>query len=204
VLTLFTLPLVRSLQKEPVQQLPVLGQINDFRLTNQEGREITSREFAGSVLLVNFIFTRCPNICPMMTSKMAKIQERLKGTAKSIQLLSISVDPSHDTPEVLKEYGKKFNADFKLWTFLTGPMEEIRRVVVDDFKTALDGEAGEPGDMSGLMEITHGEHFALVDQIGQVRGYRRIQNQEDIDAVIRDFAIIVNSFPQTIKKDGDS
>jgi protein SCO1/2 len=196
VLLLFSLPLVRSLQKKAPEQLPVLGQVHDFKLTNQDGREITLREFQGSVLLVNFIFTSCPDICPLMTQQMAKIQRRLKGTAKSIQLVSVSVDPFNDKPEVLKKYALKHNADLKLWTFLTGPMPEIKRLVVDDFKTALDGKSvSDPEDYSGIMDITHSEYFVLVDQVGQIRGYKLAKNEEQINLLVRDLAILVNTFP---------
>ncbi|MBP7844325.1 MAG: SCO family protein [Proteobacteria bacterium] len=197
VFTLFSLPLIMSFRKKAPENLPVLGQLSDFKLTNQDGRQITLREFQGTVTVVNFIFTSCPDVCPLMTQQMAKIQERLKGTAKSIQLVSISVDPTHDTPEVLKAYGTKFHSDFKLWTFLTGPMPEIKKLVVDGFKTALDGKPNpDPEDYSGLMDITHSEYFVLVDQASQIRAYRTAKTEEDLNRIVRELAILVNTFPQ--------
>jgi protein SCO1/2 len=196
VLTLFTLPLIKSFQKKSPEALPVLGQMHNFQLTNQDGRVVTPREFYGSVVLVNFIFTSCSNVCPMMTSQMAKLQERLKGTAKSIQLLSISVDPHNDTPEVLKKYAERYKANTQLWTFLTGSFGEIKRLVVDDFKTALDGKKpSDPNDASGMMDITHSEYFVLVDQAGQIRAYRTIKTESDLNKIVKEMAILVNTFP---------
>src|SRR5688572_19343564 len=93
VAILFSLPLVLSLRRPPVPQLPVLGQMGKFELVNQNGRKFGNDQLVGSVMLVNFVFTRCPSVCPILTKTMSDIQARLKGTAKSIQLVSITVDP---------------------------------------------------------------------------------------------------------------
>ncbi|MFM8270351.1 MAG: SCO family protein, partial [Pseudomonadota bacterium] len=82
--------------------------------------------------------------------------------------VSISVDPEHDSPEVLKKYGDKFGVDWNRWHFLTGPLETISEVVVKGFKVVLLREAKD------LMDITHGEHFVLVDKQGYIRAYRMI------------------------------
>lgn len=230
VLILFSLPLIYSFKKiknTPIQELPVYGQIDEFHLLNQFGREISSKDFAGSVLLVNFIFTRCPDTCPLITQQMSKVQRRLKGTAKSVQLLSISVDPEYDQPEVLKRYADHYSADKNLWTFATGNPEEVQNLVVNQFKMALDRSQPENqkkaemahGDhhqhmnhdsmpmennkSEEMMEITHSENFVLVDQVGQIRGFRQLKTDEDINGVVRDLAILVNSKPPQRKADSE-
>ncbi len=198
VLILFSLPLVLSLKRPPIPQPPVLGQLGAFALTNQDGLPFGTPQVAGSVLLVNFVFTRCPSVCPVLTKSMSQVQERLKGTAKSIQLLSITVDPDHDKPEVLKAYAKSYNARHDTWNFLTGSKEDIRKLVVDNFKSALEYPvSNDATDMSPAFDIAHGEHFVLIDQIGQIRAYERIKNSDDINRILRLFAIIANTPPRT-------
>ncbi len=121
---------------------------------------------------------------------MAKVQSRLKATAKTVQLVSISVNPSVDTPEVLKNYGKQYGADSRLWSFLTGDYDKIRKLVVDQLKTPI-----EEADPEAGIDMTHSESFILVDQAGQIRGFRPARNDADINMIVRDLAILVNSFP---------
>ncbi|HVJ63861.1 MAG TPA: SCO family protein [Bdellovibrionota bacterium] len=197
ILALFSIPLVASLRSPPIDVPPVLGQMNDFELTSQEGRKITRKDFHGSVLVVNFIFSKCPDVCPLLNKQMSEIQARLKGTAKAIQLVSISVDPQNDTPDVLRKYSAQFNADPRLWTFLSGPLDKILKVVVDDFKQALDGQKLTTLEdrMDGMMEITHSEKFVLVDQSGQIRAYMTANSPEDVNKILKKVAILANTEP---------
>jgi protein SCO1/2 len=198
VLILFSLPLTLSLRRPPVPQPPVLGQLNNFALTNQDGNPFGTAQVAGSVVLVNFVFTRCPSTCPVLTKTMSQIQERLKGTAKSIQLLSITVDPEHDKPEVLKAYAKQYGARHQTWNFLTGPKEDIRKLVVENFKSALEAPvSNDTTDMSPAFDIAHGEHFILVDQIGRIRAYEHVKSGKDINRLMKLFAILANTPPRS-------
>ena len=197
ILALFSLPLIASFRSPPIDVPPVLGTMHDFELTNQEGRPLTRKDFFGSVLVVNFIFSKCPDVCPLLSKQMAEIQARLKGTAKAIQLVSISVDPANDTPEVLNKYSKQFNTDPRLWSFLTGPLDSITKVVVDDFKQALDGQklVSLEDRMDGMMEITHSEKFVLVDQSGQIRAYMDAKTPDDVNKIMKKVAILANTEP---------
>jgi protein SCO1/2 len=181
-----------------IEQKPILGSIQEFKLQNQDGRDFSNRDIAGSVLLVNFVFTSCPSTCPMLTKTMADVQVRLKGTGKSVQLLTVTVDPEHDTPEVLKAYAKKHFADLSTWSFITGSKEDIRKLVVGSFASPLSIESSnKPDDMSAGFQIAHGEHFVLVDQLGRIRSYERINSPKDINRVMRDIAILVNTPPKS-------
>ena len=194
---LFSLPLMMSLLRPKVQQKPILGTIKEFKLSNQDGRSFTNRDIDGSVVLVNFIFTSCPSTCPMLIKTMSDIQARLKGTGKSVQLLSVSVDPEHDTPEVLKTYAKKHFADLSTWSFITGSKEDIRNLVVGSFASPLSIESSDkPDDISAGFQIAHGEHFVLVDQLGRIRSYEHISSPKDINRLMRDIAILVNTPPK--------
>lgn len=195
---LFSLPLIMSFMRPKIEQKPILGTIQEFKLQNQDGRDFSNRDIAGSVLLVNFVFTSCPSTCPMLTKTMADVQVRLKGTGKSVQLLTVSVDPEHDTPEVLKAYAKKHFADLSTWSFITGSKEDIRKLVVGSFASPLSIESSnKPDDMSAGFQIAHGEHFVLVDQLGRIRSYEHINSPKDINRVMRDIAILVNTPPKS-------
>ena len=109
-------------------------QAYDFRLVNQDGRSVRLSEFRGKAVLVSYIFTRCPmpSMCPLVTSKMAQVQAAVNKTLKDrVVLVSISFDPAYDTPDVLKEYGQRYGADFSNWQFLTGDSAEIQAAAQD-------------------------------------------------------------------------
>ena len=194
----FGLPIFRSVTRDAPKPLPVLAQVGDFTLTNQDGKVAHWSDYRGSVLVVNFIFTTCPNICPLMSMQMAKLQSRLIRSYPAIRLVSISVDPSTDTPDVLKAYGEKYRAEPRLWTFLTGPLDEIQKVVVKGFQMSrvVDG-----ADESNLMSITHGENFIIVDQLGQIRAYRQANNEQDLNSIMRDVAFLANHQAFSAKTD---
>jgi len=200
VLALFSLPLINSLRSPKLVLPPVLGQMKNFELTNQAGRTVTQNDFLGSVLVVNFIFTECPDVCPLLSKQMSKIQSRLKGTAKAVQLLSISVDPENDTPKVLQNYSKQYTDNNRLWTFVTGDLDTIVKLTVDDFKLALDGQHLDNLEdrMDGMMEITHSEKFVLVDQSGQIRAFMDASSPADINEIMKKVAILANTRPSDV------
>jgi protein SCO1/2 len=106
-------------QKE--QRLPTLGAAPGFDLTSQDGKEVTLKSVRGKVVAVTFIYTWCPDICPMLTDKMARVQGELgPDFGSKIAFVSITIDPERDTPAVLKEYAQNFQADLAGWSFLTG------------------------------------------------------------------------------------
>ena len=111
------------------QRLPAIGPAADFTLTSQDGRRVSLRDYRGKVVAVTFIFASCADLCPMLTAKMAAVQEKLGRTFGSkIAFVSITVDPERDTPDVLKEYAQNFNANLKGWAFLTGTPASIHEV----------------------------------------------------------------------------
>ena len=113
----------------PEMRLPVIGPAPDFDLISQDGKRMTLADLRGKVVAVTFIFTMCPDICPMLTSNMAQVQEALGDNfGKSIVFVSITVDPDNDTPEVLKEYAEAFGADLSGWAFLTGDPSALKQV----------------------------------------------------------------------------
>lgn len=169
-------PLLRRAPPPP----PILGQVPPFELVDASGDPFGSREMAGRVWVVDFIFTRCRTYCPIMSRRMAKLQEgyELYGVDE-VGLISVTVDPEFDTPPVLAEYARTHGAEPDRWHFLTGSPEEIRSLVVDGFKVHV-GEAEMDG--ASLIDIAHSQKFILVDGEGAIRGYYD-SDEEGVDEV---------------------
>jgi protein SCO1/2 len=122
-------PQIQAHETAHEQRLPTIGAAPDFALTSQDAAEVTLREFRGKVVAVTFIYTSCPDVCPMLTDKMARVQDELGADfGTKIAFMSISVDPEHDTPEVLKEYAEALDANLAGWSFLTGEPAAVREV----------------------------------------------------------------------------
>jgi protein SCO1 len=114
---------------EEEQRLPTLGAAPDFALTSQDGAKVTLESLRGKVVAVAFIYTSCPDICPMLTDKMARVQDELgPDFGTRVAFISITIDPERDTPEVLKEYAEAFKADLAGWSFLTGDPAKVLEV----------------------------------------------------------------------------
>jgi len=143
---------------QPSETLPVLFPPPKFSLINQDGLPTTDADLAGHAWVAAFIFTQCAGPCPMMSTKMSELQDRIPD--RSIKLVSISVDPERDTPAVLKEYAAKFKADTTRWFFLTGEKAAIIKLSADLKLTLPD--ASDP--------MLHSTRFVLLDAEGNVRG----------------------------------
>jgi protein SCO1/2 len=131
--------------------------IPDFTLTDQSGRAVKLSGFQGQVVAVDFIYTRCPlpDVCPRLSANFARLQKRFAG---KMVLLSITLDPQHDTPEVLAEYAGRWRADTHTWLFLTGSEDDVKKVV-GHFGVVYWPEEG---------AITHTSSTALIDRTGNL------------------------------------
>lgn len=167
-------------------QLPVLSTVPAFSFVDQSGAAFSSDSLKGKVWVANFIFTRCPNICPKFTAKMGTLQDRSAAQLPALGLVSFTVDPEHDTPEVLAAYGEKHHADFKRWRFLRGERPELERVIRNGMLQPMD-----PGDGKDLNTVVHGSYFALVDAQLQVRGVYRFSEPGSVDEVLRDAKLLL-------------
>jgi protein SCO1/2 len=145
----------------PRKVLALGEMVPDFRLTNQQRRSITLSELRGKVVAINFIYTSCPlpNFCLRIANNFGVLQKRFTSQlGRDLVLLTVTFDPDHDTPEVLKEYASRWNADPATWHFLTGEVNAVRRVChlfgVDYFPE------------EGLMN--HSLHTAIIDRQGKL------------------------------------
>lgn len=163
--------------------LDVYGQVPAFDFRDHLGAAISNRDLRGKVLVMNFIFTRCPTMCPVLSMKMRRVQDRTEDVADDLKLISFTVDPAHDTPEVLAEYADKHGADPTRWRFVTGDFESVRRVVSEGFALALEQVGVYP---NGTPDIVHAEHFVLVDRRGAIRGYYDSNDAQRVERMLRD------------------
>ena len=110
--------------------LPELGEAREFQLTDQSGKTVRLSDYRGKVVLVNFMFTKCPDYCPTLTAVLANVQDSLirEGLGDQVQFLSITVDPENDTPELLRRFAGAMHVDMEAWDFLTGPQSAIEDV----------------------------------------------------------------------------
>jgi len=151
--------------------LPVLGEVPAFTFTERDGEPYGTDDLRGGVWIANFVFTRCPGPCPVLSSKMAGLQSDLADLPE-IRLVTFTVDPSHDTPEVLTEYAARYNADPERWVFLRGKGADLGRVVTDGFKLLVQKRGkNTPIDADHPGPILHSTRFALVGPDMKIRGY---------------------------------
>ncbi|HKO48970.1 MAG TPA: SCO family protein [Polyangiaceae bacterium] len=171
--------------KKQAEPLPILGQVGAFSLINQNSAAVSDQTLRGKVWAAAFFFTNCPTICPRITRRMRELQVAAAQQVPALALVSISVDPEHDTPPVLLAYAKRFDADAKNWSFLTGDLQVIKRTVVDGFKLALDGKPDPAAENGGII---HGSHLVLVDRTLAIRGYYRSDDDDDLARLLADAA----------------
>jgi protein SCO1/2 len=168
-----------------------LGQVPDFSLTDQQGRTVSKRDLLGKPWVANFVFTRCPTVCPLLTAKFKALQGKVALPTGEVEYVSFSVDPEHDTPEVLAAYAAKYGADPAQWRFLTGPLGTMEKTIVQGFKIHM-GQPEARKDDPTLIDIMHGEHFVLVDAEGTIRGYYRSEAAE-LSELADDLRALVDS-----------
>ena len=180
---------VRSADPTP----PLLGRVPDFELTERSGKTVSRAQLAGRPWIAGFIFTRCGGICPALSTKMARLQQELGPIGgEPIQMVSISVDPTHDTPAVLSEYARRFGADPHRWLFLTGPRPEVYRLVHDGFKLMM-VELTPEQQNAGDEPIAHSDRLVLVDGALRIRGYYRGSEQHVLEQLRRDLAALMQA-----------
>jgi protein SCO1/2 len=141
------------------EPLPVLGQVEDFTLTDQNGEPFGMKDLKGRVWVADFFFSNCPGPCPRMSTLMGDIQRETRDI-EELRIVSITVDPERDSPEVMKAYGQRYGAIDGRWYFLTGPTEVLNRLASKDFSLF---------DVDGSLQ--HSTRFALIDREGRIRGF---------------------------------
>jgi protein SCO1/2 len=179
---------LRGMQRElrASAELADFGKVPDVTLTERSGRKISLGELRGKIWIADFIFTRCGGSCLLMSQKMSDLQKSLVKT-KDVQLVSFTVDPEHDTPEVLDDYSKRYNADNDRWLFFRTSASQMKDLAVNTFHLALqEGRSEEE-------PITHSTRFVLVDADGHIRGYYNSEDAESQPKLLTDLGMLMRS-----------
>ena len=197
-ITLILIPLVtlgvllwlRHVEVNALRQRTVssYGTVPSFQLVNQSGQPFRSAQLAGKIWIADFIYTTCPGPCPMISSRMSELQKPLEKT--DVHLVSFSVDPEKDTPQVLRGYADKLQADPKRWDFLTGPRSAIYKLSHDGFKLAVSDGSNEQGIP------VHSTRMVLVDRRGQIRGYYEATEADAVTKLLADTNHLLREQPK--------
>lgn len=173
----------------PFRECPVTDTtqhyIPDFSFANQKGEMIGNEDMKGKITIVDFFFTSCPSICPVMSKEMERVNDMFRDEYK-VRILSISIDPEHDTPEVLQEYAKEHGADAGKWDFLSGEKLETYQLARCGFVLPTIDGMGVPDD------FVHSDKFVLIDEEGRIRGYYSGTNREDVDLLMLETKVLLH------------
>ncbi|MBT3443103.1 MAG: SCO family protein [Flavobacteriaceae bacterium] len=159
--------------------------VKDFNLINQNGNKITSKDYENKIYVVDFFFTRCPSICPIMTDNMKKVQDEYIDN-DDIMLLSMSVTPEIDDIEVLKDYAIEKGVNDSKWNITTGSKKHIYELARKSYFAVVDQGDG------GLQDFIHTPNFILVDTKKQIRGIYDGTEDNEILRLIKDINILTN------------
>jgi protein SCO1 len=186
--TLILIPLVtlglllwlRNIEVTALRQRTVssYGTVPPFQLVNQNAQPFGSSQLAGKIWIADFVYTSCPGPCPIISSRMSELQKPLERT--DVHLVSFSVDPENDTPEVLRGYAEKLQADPKRWDFLTGSKSTIYKLSHEGFKLAVSDRS----DAEGIP--VHSTRMVLVDRHGEIRGYYDATEADAVTKLLAD------------------
>ncbi len=165
-------------------ELGVFGTVPGFDLIERSGSKVSLADLKGKVWVADFVFTHCAGPCPLISSKMAKLQKAVSDL-DGVRLVSFTVDPDRDTPEVLREYAQHYLADPERWVFLTGPKQPLYHLIGDGFHLAVEEEGSDTG------AVTHSTRLVLVDRQGRIRGYYDGSDPGTIEALLPDIRALL-------------
>ena len=195
--------------------LPTFKDVSNFSLIDQSNLIFTEKNLKGKIWVADLIFTRCNETCPLQSSEMSKLQKEFLKE-KLFSQFSVTIDPKFDTSNVLQKYGKRFNANFKKWFFLTGEKSEIHNLVksglglsadialykkqkkMSSFFEFLNNASFLPNayahhpDHQKKISILHSFRFVLIDTELRVRGYYMSNNKEELRKLRRDINILLD------------
>ena len=176
-----------ELVEEDLRYVKKYHRISDFSLFNQNGDSISHDNYKNKIYVADFFFTTCPDICPIMTGNMLYLQEKLKNI-DDIMLASFSVTPEVDNVEVLKSYSLEKGVDDSKWNLMTGEKKQIYDLARKSFLVAKKIHNEQSHGM------IHTENFVLVDKEKRIRGYYDGTNIEEMDRLLDDIKILLDSY----------
>ena len=190
IVTLGLLLWLRQLEVNALRQRAIssYGNVPEFELVNQDGKNFGLRDLRGKIWIADFIYTTCPGPCPMISNRMSELQEPFKKT--DVHLVSFTVDPTKDTPQVLQTYAEKLGAEAGRWDFLTGPQSTIYNLSRNGFKLAVSDGSDEKGIP------VHSTRMILVDRHGAIRGYYDAAEADAVTKLVADTTHLLREQPK--------
>ena len=175
-------------QAQPLEGLNNYGGVPEFSLVERNGKSVNLTDLRGKIWVADFIYTTCKDTCPLQSAEMAKLQEQWSNKP-DLKLVSFSVDPSRDTPQVLSRYADNFKANADRWLFLTGDKERISHLIQAGFRLSA-APVTESGSEDQV--ILHSPRFVLIDRETQIRGYYDSRDQDALARLKRDIFTLMS------------
>ena len=174
---------IKKVQRGVTRHVPALARVPDFRFTSETNTPVTRESLLGQIWIADFIFTRCQGPCPLMTERMKELQVATRTLANGrVRLISVTVDPAHDTPEVLSKYGAGYGTNPDRWSFLTGDPAAVENFITKGMLRGLSKDAeGMPA---------HAQKFVLVDRFGLIRGYYDLDAPGLVEKLVSDIGVL--------------
>ncbi|MCG8309466.1 MAG: SCO family protein [Cytophagales bacterium] len=161
--------------------------IKDFRFTNQDGDEVTQDTFKDKVYIADFFFTSCPTICPIMKTQMLRVYEKYKDHS-DVMILSHTIDPKHDSVEVLYEFANRLGVSSDTWHFVTGDLEKIYDIGQNSYMVTAREDPEEPGG------FLHSGAFLIIDKERRIRGIYDGTKSDEVDVLLTDVDILLKEY----------
>lgn len=165
------------------------NQVEPFTLTDQDGRTVTRDDLLGHAWIACFVFARCTGPCPRISGNMKALQARIGS--QDVRLVTFTVDPEHDTPEVLREYAANLGANPQIWSFLTGTPSDIQALSQKSFLLPIERDSTRPIGES----VTHRTVLTVVDKSGRVRGYYDGENEPGLSQALARATFLAHESP---------
>ncbi|MBC7713763.1 MAG: SCO family protein [Rhizobacter sp.] len=192
----FSYPVYRTLTRTLPPPLPIYYKVPEFSLTNEFGKPFGTKELEGRFYIANFMFTSCPTSCPALMEKMDLVQKRIRGLGTKAAIVTFTVDPEVDTPDVLFKYARKRHSNPFIWSYLTGSKAQLEKIVISGYKVPMGNKEPVEKQLAEgkitLFDIAHSEKLVLVDDKGQIRGYYGTERVE-MDKMMVDLGLLVNN-----------
>lgn len=192
----FSYPVYKTLNRTLPPPLPIYYTVPEFSLTNEFGKKFGNKDLQGKFYIASFMFTSCPTTCPALLTKLDLVQKRIRGLGTKAAIVTFTVDPEVDTPEVLYKFARKRHSNPFIWTYLTGPRADLEKIVIEGFKVPMSGKEAIEKQVGNekvtLFDIAHTEKLVLVDNNGQIRGYYGTERVE-MDRMMIDLGLLVNN-----------
>lgn len=161
--------------------------IPDFSLLNQDGKQVGAEIMKGKIIVADFFFTKCPDICITLSSELIRVQEAFENNPE-VMILSHSVDPGNDTPEALHDYAERYGADTEKWIFLTGEKKELYNLIRCGYFVSANEVPTNPDS------FIHTDKMVLLDKEGRIRGYYTGTERKDVDRLITEIQILKKEY----------